>query len=149
VSVITVYTDGGCSGNPGPGGWAAVVFFPAGKRTLSGHERTTTNNRMELTAVLAALREIKRHGAGNDRVAVHTDSQYVKKGITEWIHTWQKNGWKNSAKQPVKNQDLWKDLKTLADSLPVDWHWVKGHADNEHNNECDRLVGLEIKKVRT
>ena len=82
-------------------------------------------------------------------MAVHTDSQYVKKGITEWIHTWEKNGWKNSAKQPVKNQDLWKNLKALADNLPVDWHWVKGHADNEHNIECDRLVGLEIKKVRT
>lgn len=144
---IVVYADGGCSGNPGPGAWAAIILSEAGKQTLSGAEKNTTNNRMELQAVIAALEELHRACSETRPVEIFTDSQYVKKGITEWIHNWMKNGWKNSAKEPVKNQDLWKKIHGLTLFFTIKWHWVKGHADNDLNNECDSIVRREMKKI--
>jgi ribonuclease HI len=147
MGTITIYADGGCSGNPGPGGWAALIAAGELETAVSGNEPNTTNNRMELTAVIRALREILRRFAGQSELAIYTDSQYVKKGITEWIAQWMKNGWKNSAKDPVKNQDLWTELHGLAQKFRISWHWIKGHADNERNNRCDALVQQEIKKL--
>ncbi|MBN2049942.1 MAG: ribonuclease HI [Spirochaetales bacterium] len=138
---LEIYTDGGCSGNPGPGGWAVVILDGDEESVLSGGEKLTTNNRMELTAVIEALQHIP-----SDRDAkVYTDSQYVKNGITGWIHTWRKNGWKTSAGKPVKNQDLWIRLRSLEEIRKVSWHWVKGHAGNRFNEEADALVQKEIK----
>jgi ribonuclease HI len=140
-----IYTDGGCSGNPGPGGWAYVLVEGTGQLTASGFEAETTNNRMELTAVLKALEYAAgRQESKGREITVYTDSQYVKRGITEWIHTWEKNGWKTSNKKPVKNQDLWKSLKSIADTVPVSWEWLKGHAGDPLNELCDALVQKAI-----
>lgn len=143
--MITFYTDGGCSGNPGPGGWAYAVSED-GKlvETRSGGEAATTNNRMELTAVIMALRYALEKG--EKEVTVLTDSQYVKNGITVWIHSWKKNGWRTAGRQPVKNVEYWLELESLNSSLSVTWSWVKGHAGIEGNEECDRLVRLETAK---
>jgi len=143
--VITFYTDGGCSGNPGPGGWAYAVSED-GKlvETKSGGDAATTNNRMELTAVIMALRYALEKG--EREVTVLTDSQYVKNGITVWINSWKKNGWRTSGRQPVKNVEYWLELDSLNSSLSVTWSWVKGHAGIEGNEECDRLVRLETAK---
>ncbi len=143
--MITFYTDGGCSGNPGPGGWAYAVSED-GKlvETRSGGEAATTNNRMELTAVIMALRYALEKG--EKEVTVLTDSQYVKNGITVWIHSWKKNGWRTAGRQPVKNVEYWLELDSLNSSLSVTWSWVKGHAGIEGNEECDRLVRLETAK---
>jgi ribonuclease HI len=149
--VITLYTDGGCSGNPGKGGWAYVLNDGYGRFEDSGAERETTNNRMELRAVIAGLGAAERSiGArgGDRRVEAHTDSQYVKNGITVWIARWKANGWRTASKEPVKNRDLWTELDDLAARLSVSWHWVKGHAGNELNEECDRLVQAAIKSLR-
>ena len=142
---IDIWTDGGCAGNPGPGGWAAIVRGPDDEQEISGFEPVTTNNRMELTAVREALNALAGHPAWTGLpITVSTDSQYVQKGITEWIHSWARNGWKTSAKKPVKNAELWSALWDLSRGLPIRWVWVLGHAGNEMNERCDRLVQVAI-----
>ena len=137
-----IYTDGACTGNPGPGGWGAVIFDQDDKqKNISGSEKNTTNNRMELLAVIMSLKKIKT----NSEVVIFTDSTYVKNGITEWIKNWKKNGWKNSNKKPVKNKDLWVKLDKLCEANSVSWKWVKGHSTNEFNNLADELATKAIK----
>jgi ribonuclease HI len=149
---MQIYTDGGCSGNPGPGGWAFVFVSDVNKvddgfiREKWGGERSTTNNRMELTAVINALQEAG--SSTSEKFTISTDSQYVKKGITEWIHNWKANGWKTSGKAPVKNQDLWQKLDALNSSLSPEWRWVKGHAGDKWNERCDALTQTGIASVR-
>lgn len=144
---IIVYTDGGCSGNPGPGGWGIVVIANGEARQLSGGEKNTTNNRMELTAAISALSVIKNTPSFNGKkITVNIDSQYVKNGITVWIKGWKQKGWKTADKKPVKNQDLWQQLDDLNSSLNVEWNWVKGHAGIEYNEICDQLCQKEIAK---
>ena len=146
---IIVYTDGGCSGNPGPGGWGIVVIANGEARQLSGGEKNTTNNRMELTAAIAALSVIQNTPSFNGKkIIVNIDSQYVKNGITVWIKSWKQKGWKTADKKPVKNQDLWQQLDELNSSLDVEWNWVKGHAGIEYNEICDQLCQKEIAKNR-
>jgi ribonuclease HI len=140
-----IYTDGGCSGNPGPGGWAYLMVQQTfqGKQIIArnkGSEKNTTNNRMELTAVIMALRALKTMPDAPHQAAVYTDSQYVQKGITEWIQNWKRNSWKTSDKKPVKNQDLWIELDSLNGEFPLKWEWVKGHAGNEFNEICDTMT---------
>ena len=143
--MIVIYTDGGCSGNPGPGGWAFVVSENGEIREYrSGGDQSTTNNKMELTAVINALEYAKANGERD--VVILTDSQYVNNGITVWIHSWKKNGWRTSSKAPVKNVEYWVTLDKLNDELNVDWQWVKGHAGIAGNEECDRLVRMETAK---
>ena len=142
---LKIFTDGGCSGNPGPGGWAYVMVMKTfqGEKVISekwGAEKKTTNNRMELTAVISALNALKTMGDVPRRAIVCTDSQYVQKGITEWIQKWKINSWRTSDKKPVKNQDLWVELDTLAGQLSLGWEWVRGHAGNEFNERCDRMT---------
>ena len=137
-----IYTDGACSGNPGPGGWGAVIFDQDNKqKNISGSEKNTTNNRMELLAAIMSLKKIKT----NSEVVIFTDSIYVKNGITEWMKNWKKNGWKNSSKKPVKNKDLWVKLDKLCEANRVSWKWVKGHSTNEFNNLADELATKAIK----
>ncbi len=144
---IVVYTDGGCHGNPGPGGWGCVVIADGDARELSGGEAQTTNNRMELTAAISALTAIYNTERFKDRlVMLYSDSQYVKNGITSWIHSWKKNGWKTSQKKPVLNQELWQKLDALNSALNVSWNWVKGHAGVQWNERCDQLCQEEIAK---
>lgn len=144
---IVIYTDGGCSGNPGPGGWGIVVIADGVAKQLSGGEKLTTNNRMELMAAINALSVIKNTPGFSERpVIVNIDSQYVKNGITTWIKSWKVKGWKTADKKPVKNQDLWIVLDELNNSLNVSWNWVKGHAGVEYNEVCDQLCQNEIKK---
>jgi ribonuclease HI len=133
---VTVYTDGACSGNPGPGGWGVVLCFGATEKTLSGAENPTTNNRMELMAAIEALNALKRPC----RVLLYTDSTYVRSGILTWIHDWKKRGWKTAAKQPVKNADLWQRLEAAAAPHQVEWHWVKGHSGDARNEQADKLA---------
>jgi ribonuclease HI len=140
---VQVWTDGGCLGNPGPGGWAFVAILPRETVEKSGFDRETTNNRMELTAVREALKETALRTAGA-AISLTTDSQYVQKGITEWIHAWVRNGWKTSGKKPVKNSDLWLELWELSRHLQIRWVWVMGHAGNELNERCDSLVQAAI-----
>ena len=137
-----IYTDGACSVNPGPGGWGAVIFDQNNKqKNISGSEKNTTNNRMELLAAIMSLKKIKT----NSEVVIFTDSTYVKNGITEWMKNWKKNGWKNSSKKPVKNKDLWVKLDKLCEANRVSWKWVKGHSTNEFNNLADELATKAIK----
>ena len=137
-----IYTDGACSGNPGPGGWGAVILDQDEKqKNISGSEKNTTNNRMELLAAIMSLKKIKT----NSEVVIFTDSIYVKNGITEWMKNWKKNGWKNSSKKPVKNKDLWEKLDKLCEANSVSWKWVKGHSTNEFNNLADELATKAIK----
>lgn len=146
---IVIYTDGGCSGNPGPGGWGAVILADGSELRLSGGEHNTTNNRMELMAAISALSTVANTPDFNNRpVSVYADSQYVKNGITSWITNWKKNGWRTAAKKPVLNQDLWQKLDALNSSLNVSWNWVKGHAGIEYNEVCDQLCQTEIAKNR-
>ena len=146
---IIVYTDGGCSGNPGPGGWGIVVIANGEARQLSGGEKNTTNNRMELTAAISALSVIQNTPSFNGKkIIVNIDSQYVKNGITVWIKSWKQKGWKTADKKPVKNQDLWQQLDELNSNLNVEWNWVKGHAGIEYNEICDQLCQKEIAKHR-
>jgi ribonuclease HI len=146
---VVVFTDGGCSGNPGPGGWAYVIKADGTVRERWGAEASTTNNRMELSAVIAALETVLADRSLADRpVTVYTDSQYVQKGITAWIVSWRRNGWRTAAKEPVKNKELWQALDGLAARLPVTWRWVKGHAGNELNERCDALTQEAIASVR-
>ena len=133
---VQLITDGACLGNPGPGGWAYVLRFGEHAREAFGSEPNTTNNRMELSAAIEGLRALKE----NCEVEVVTDSQYVKNGITTWIHGWKKNGWRTASKKPVVNQDLWEELDSLVSSHKVKWTWTKGHADHADNNRCDELA---------
>ena len=137
-----IYTDGACSGNPGPCGWGAVIFDKENnQKNISGKEKNTTNNRMELFAAIMGLKKIKN----NSDVLIYTDSTYVKNGITEWITNWKKNGWKNANKKPVKNKDLWIKLDNLCEKNNVSWKWVKGHSVNKYNNLADKLATEAIK----
>ena len=133
---VQLITDGACLGNPGPGGWAYILRYNEHKREVSGHQGHTTNNRMELTAVIHGLRAIKEPC----KVEVITDSEYVKNGITTWIHNWKRNGWKTAAKKPVVNQDLWMDLDHETSTHDIRWTWTKGHAGHDDNNRCDELA---------
>ena len=132
---VTIYTDGACKGNPGPGGWGVLMIAGENRRELCGGERVTTNNRMELTAAIEALRALKRP----TRVRLFTDSKYVMQGIETWIHGWKKNGWRTSDKKPVKNMDLWQALDALAAAQQVEWRWVKGHSGDPGNERADAL----------
>ncbi len=144
---IIIYTDGGCSGNPGPGGWGVVISADGIVKQISGGEKFTTNNRMELLAAINALSIIKNTPKFEGRkIIVNIDSQYVKNGITTWIKGWKAKGWITADKKPVKNQDLWILLDELNSSLNVEWNWVKGHAGVEFNEICDSLCQQEIKK---
>jgi len=137
-----IYTDGACSGNPGPGGWGAVIFDGKNKQNnISGKVKESTNNRMELIAPIMALKKIE----SKSDVVIFTDSTYVKNGITEWIKKWEKNNWKNSKKEPVKNKDLWMRLNNLCQKNNVVWKWVKGHSNNKYNNLADELATEAIK----
>ncbi|PAV26365.1 ribonuclease HI [Tamilnaduibacter salinus] len=142
-ATVTLYTDGACRGNPGPGGWGAVLGYGDAKRELRGGEESTTNNRMELMAAIQGLKALKRPC----RVALYTDSQYVRKGITEWMTNWKRNGWKTAAKKPVKNAELWQQLDELARRHDVEWHWVKGHAGNPGNERADELANEGVDAV--
>ena len=135
-SAVTVFTDGACRGNPGPGGWGALLQAGGTEKELWGGEANTTNNRMELTAVIRALEALKRPVA----VRIHTDSQYVQKGISQWIHNWKKNGWRTADKKPVKNADLWQRLEALSGRHDIAWLWVKGHAGHPGNERADKLA---------
>ena len=137
--MIKIYTDGACSGNPGRGGWAAIILDGEKIEKISGSKDNTTNNRMELTAVISALKYVK----GKD-LEIYTDSKYTKDGIEKWISNWKKNGWKTANKQDVKNKDLWNELDHLNQKKNVKWNWVKGHSENKYNNMADELARSEI-----
>lgn len=140
MSVVEIYTDGACRGNPGPGGWAALLSFGEREKELAGAEEHTTNNRMELTAVIRALEALKRPVEAR----VFTDSEYVRRGITEWVSSWKARGWKTADRKPVKNQDLWEELDRLAAQHRIQWHWVKGHSGIPGNERVDRLANEAI-----
>ena len=135
---VTIWTDGACSGNPGPGGWGAILRAGVREKELSGGEAETTNNRMELTAAIRALEALKR----SSEVDLHTDSQYVRGGVTGWIHGWKRNGWRTADKKPVKNIELWQQLDIAAARHVVRWHWLKGHAGHPENERADELARL-------
>ena len=141
---VTVYTDGGCSGNPGPGGWAAVLIYGERRKEISGGEPATTNNRMELQAAIEALSSLKEPC----RVRLYTDSQYVREGISQWLAGWKQRGWRTQDKKPVKNDALWRRLDELAACHHIEWKWLKGHAGHEHNERCDVLAGAQMAAVR-
>jgi len=150
---LKIFTDGGCSGNPGLGGWAfvMVLYTFQGRKVLverKGGEKATTNNRMELMAVIESLRALKTMDDVPRRAVVCTDSQYVQKGITDWIHKWKQNSWRTSDKKPVKNQDLWMELDALAAEFPLGWEWVRGHSGVEYNELCDRMTQQAIAMLR-
>lgn len=142
MAQVSIFTDGACSGNPGPGGWGAILKANGSEKELNGGEAETTNNRMELLAAISALNALK---GGPHDVALYTDSSYVKDGISSWIHGWKKNGWKTAAKKPVKNAELWQALDAATRSHKVTWHWVKGHAGHPENERADELAreGME------
>lgn len=142
---ITIHTDGACSGNPGPGGWGAILEWNGHRKEINGAEWNTTNNRMELMAAIQALNTVK----GKDKpIRLVTDSTYVRDGVTKWIHGWKKNGWKTSAKKPVKNADLWMELDEAATRHDVQWDWVKGHSGDPDNERADELARLAIAQMR-
>ena len=136
-----IYTDGACSGNPGPGGWGAIILNEENETNISGKEKSTTNNRMELIAPIMALRKIKKAS----KIIIYTDSIYLKNGITTWIKNWEKNGWKNANKKPVKNKDLWVTLNELSKEHVINWKWVKAHAGNKYNEIADKLASEAIR----
>ena len=140
MSVVEIYTDGACRGNPGPGGWGALLSFGEREKELAGAEAHTTNNRMELTAVIRALEALKRPVEAR----VFTDSEYVRRGITEWVVSWKARGWKTADRKPVKNQDLWEELDRLAALHKIEWRWVKGHSGVPGNERVDRLANEAI-----
>ena len=141
---VTIHTDGGCEGNPGPGGWAAVLRCGDAVSEVSGGTAATTNNRMELQAAIDALTTLK------EPCAIHffTDSQYVRNGITAWLRNWKARGWLTADKKPVRNEDLWRQLDSLASSHTIQWHWLKGHAGHADNERCDQLAAAEMAKIR-
>lgn len=142
--IIEIFTDGACSGNPGTGGWAAILRCGDNEKELSGASPDTTNNRMEMTAVIEALRALKYAS----RVVLTTDSQYVVKGVTEWLDDWKAKGWRTSSKKPVKNVDLWQALSELLEEHSVKWVWVKGHNGHKENERCDELARMAIEKLQ-
>lgn len=144
VKKVVIHSDGGCHGNPGPGGWAAVLAYGKHVREISGGVPATTNNRMELQAAIEALRLLKE----SCEIDFHTDSQYVRNGIREWIAGWKRNGWLTSAKQPVKNAGLWRELDAATSRHKIHWHWVKGHAGHPGNERCDQLANEAITRVK-
>ncbi|MEE9927149.1 MAG: ribonuclease HI [Microvirgula aerodenitrificans] len=137
---MDIYTDGACKGNPGPGGWGALLIYRGQEKELFGGEPMTTNNRMEMTAVIEALKCLKRPC----RIVLYTDSQYVQKGISEWIKGWKARGWKTASKEPVKNADLWQQLDAARQPHDIDWRWVKGHAGHEFNERADQLANRGV-----
>jgi ribonuclease HI len=141
---VELFTDGACKGNPGDGGWGVLMRYNGSEKTLFGGEPGTTNNRMELKAVIEGLNALKRPCA----VEVTTDSQYVRNGITQWIHNWKRNGWKTAARKPVKNSDLWRELDDAVSRHTVTWHWVKGHSGHPENERADELANLGIARLR-
>jgi ribonuclease HI len=144
VTAIDIFTDGACSGNPGPGGWAAILRTGAHEKELSGGETLTTNNRMELTAVIRGLEALKRAST----VVIHTDSRYVMDGVTQWLARWKRNGWKTSEKKPVKNEDLWRELDTQCARHQIRWRWVRGHSGHAENERADALARAAIPAAR-
>ena len=143
MSRIDIYTDGACKGNPGPGGWGALLVAGPHKKELCGGEQDTTNNRMELLAAIKALEALKKPS----QVALHTDSQYVRKGMLEWINNWKKKGWKTSANKPVKNADLWQRLDALVTQHQIEWYWVKGHSGHPGNERADALANKGCEQI--
>lgn len=141
---VEIFTDGACSGNPGPGGWGAVLRYKGNEKELSGGERQTTNNRMEMMAAIMALEALKRPS----RVDLYTDSNYLRDGIMKWIHGWKRNGWKTADKKPVKNVDLWQRLEAAIERHDVTWHWVRGHSGHPENERADALARTAIAAVR-
>jgi ribonuclease HI len=141
---VVIYTDGACKGNPGPGGWGAWLRSGGHEREIWGGEAQTTNNRMELTAVIESLAALK----GPSRVTLHLDSEYVRNGITSWIHNWKRRGWRTASNQAVKNVDLWQRLDTLTQAHQVEWRWVRGHAGDEGNERADALANRGVAEVR-
>jgi ribonuclease HI len=141
---VTIYTDGGCSPNPGPGGWGAILLFNGHRKEIKGGEPHSTNNRMELTAAISALEALKRPV----RADIHTDSQYLRNGITQWIKAWKRNGWRTSGRDPVKNVDLWQRLDAAIVQQDVHWHWVRGHSGHDLNERADQLVREAIAEMR-
>jgi ribonuclease HI len=141
---VTIYTDGACLGNPGPGGWAALLIDAEGRREISGFEPSTTNNRMELRAAVEGLQTLDAPA----EVDLHTDSQYLRNGMAEWMARWKRNGWRTADKKPVKNTDLWQTLDALAARHVVRWHWVRGHAGHPENERCDELANEAIRRAR-
>jgi ribonuclease HI len=139
---VTIHTDGACLGNPGPGGWGALVDDETGRRELSGYEPATTNNRMELRAAVEALRAVGEPA----EVDLTTDSQYLRNGMAEWLGRWKRNGWRTADRKPVKNDDLWRELDALAARHVVRWHWVRGHAGHPENERCDALANEAIRR---
>ncbi len=144
TTMVEIHTDGACSGNPGPGGWGALLRWNGQEKELAGAEPQTTNNRMELMAAIAALEALKRPTT----VRLHTDSQYVRNGITEWLPKWIRNGWKTAAKKPVKNADLWQRLQAATEPHTVDWIWVRGHAGDPDNERVDALAREQVVALR-
>ena len=140
---VSLYTDGACKGNPGKGGWGVLMRYGSHEKELFGGEAYTTNNRMELTAIIQGLAALKRPCA----VVIYTDSQYVKNGMEKWIHGWKKNGWKTASKQPVKNEDLWQQLDRLAAQHQIQWQWVRGHAGHAENERADALANQGVASV--
>ncbi|MBN4666611.1 ribonuclease HI [Pandoraea nosoerga] len=141
---VNIYTDGACKGNPGPGGWGALLVAGKHRKEMFGGEANTTNNRMELLAVIRALEALNKPC----HVVLHTDSQYVQKGISEWIHGWKARGWKTAAKEPVKNADLWQMLDAATQRHEIEWRWVKGHAGHDGNEAADRLANRGVESLR-
>ena len=141
-SIITIYTDGSCLGNPGRGGWGAILIYKEHQKKISGSEKDTTNNRMEMQAVIMALKTLKK----SSEIKIYTDSKYVMDGITKWIFGWKKNGWRNSNRQAVKNSDLWQELDLEVSRHKIDWHWVKGHCGNHFNEIVDELARSAAEK---
>jgi len=141
LSRVEIWTDGACSGNPGPGGWGAILRFGEREKELSGGELLTTNNRMELTAAISALEALKREC----EVDLHTDSQYLRQGVTGWMFGWKKNGWRTADRKPVKNEDLWRRLDEATARHKIDWRWVRGHAGDEMNERADELARAGMK----
>ena len=143
ANVVQIYADGACKGNPGPGGWGAILMKGGKEKELFGGESQTTNNRMELTAVIRALEALEH----SSTVEVYTDSQYVQKGISEWLPSWKRRGWRTADKKPVKNVDLWQELERVAEKHRVTWHWVKGHAGHPENERADELANRGADEV--
>jgi ribonuclease HI len=143
-NAVHLFTDGACSGNPGPGGWGVILRWRGQEKELSGAEPETTNNRMELFAAIAGLEALKRPA----RVRIHTDSKYLQDGITRWIHAWKAKGWKTADKKPVKNVDLWQRLEAAAAPHEVSWHWVRGHSGHVENERADEIARLAIRQMR-
>jgi ribonuclease HI len=143
ANTVEIYTDGACKGNPGPGGWGALMRSGTHQKELFGGAPETTNNRMELTAVIRALQALKRRS----RVSIHTDSQYVQKGVTEWLAGWKARGWRTAARQPVRNLDLWQELEPLLAQHDLSWHWVRGHSGHPENERADQLANFGVESI--